>query len=216
MEILRLTKSSTQLQLYCKSRLETLFYPLADRNIRSNLENEGGAYLRGRGLVAPKREVPDEQRAWCASGHGAAVLEHEVERDGERGVVAVDDHGGGVPHEADVDARGVDVDRRGVVVGGDDGDGLPAAVLPAEGGHRHAPRRRGLLRARPPIDGRFRQVAQQPPRQLPGEEGPPHRVLVVRSGGARERGRETVAWLVRGGWGERWGREGHGRGGLDF
>ena len=111
--------------------------------------------------------------------------------------MAVDDHGGGVPHETDVDARGVDVDRRGVVVGGDDGDGLPAAVLPAEGGHRHAPRRRGLLRARPPVDGRFRQVAQQPPRQLPDEEGPPHGVSVVRSGGARERGRETVGGVGR-------------------
>jgi hypothetical protein len=51
-----------------------------------------------------------------------------LERNGERGVVAVNDHGGGVPDEADVDARGVDdVDRRGVVVGGDDdGDRLAA------------------------------------------------------------------------------------------
>lgn len=156
-------------------------------------------YLRGRGLVAAKGEVPDEQRPWRAPGDGAAVLEHEVERDGERGVVAVDDHGGGVPHEADVDAGGVDVDRRGVVVGGDDGDGLPAAVLPAEGGQRHAPRRRELLRARAPVDGGLRHVAEQPPRKLPDEEGPAHRVL-VRSGGARA----SCSSLGR--WGERWGR----------
>jgi hypothetical protein len=40
------------------------------------------------------------------------------------------------------------VDRQGVVVGGDDGDGLPAV-----GGHRHAPRRRRLLRAWSAVDG---------------------------------------------------------------
>jgi len=141
-----------------------------------------GAYLRCGGLVAAEREIPDEERPWRAPGHGAAVLEHEVERDGERGVVAVDDHGGGVPDEADVDARGVDVDRGGVVVGGDDGDGLPSAVLAAEGGHRHAPRRRRLLRAWAPVDGGLRHVAQQPPllrHLLPREEGegPPHRVV---------------------------------------
>lgn len=147
------------------------FYPYHIGISCPGRRGEADEYLGGGGLVAAEWEIPDEERARRAPGHGAAVLEHDVERDGERGVVAVDDHGGGVPDEADVDAGGVDVDRRGVVVGGDDGDGLPAAVLPTECGHRHAPRRRGLLRAWAPVDGGLRHVAQPPPpRHLPREE----------------------------------------------
>lgn len=145
-----------------------------------------GNYLRGRGLVATEGEVADEERPRRASRHGAAVLEHDVEGDGEGGVVAVDDHGGGVADEADVDPRGVDVDGGGVVVGGHDRDGLPAAVLTAEGRHRHSPCRRRLLRPRAPIDGRLRHVAQHPPRQAP--EGVPRRHL------AKRRRSSVVGW----------------------
>jgi hypothetical protein len=142
---------------------------------RKGEEDDERAYLGGGGLVASEGEIPDEERARGAPGDGAAVVEHEVERHGERGVVAVDDHGGGVSDEADVDPCGVDVDGGGVVVGGDDGDGLPAAVLAAERGERHAARR--LLRARPPVDGGLRHVAQQPPRELPEVGGRPHCVV---------------------------------------
>lgn len=131
------------------------------------------------------------------------MVEHEIERHGERGVVAVDDHGGGVADEADVDPGGVDVDGGGVVVGGDDGDGLPAAVLAAERGHRDAARR--LLRARPPVDGGLRHVAEQAPRQLPEEGRPAHGVTRGGGGGACAR---VIGWLVGGKWErERWGRE---------
>jgi hypothetical protein len=142
---------------------------------RKGEEDDERAYLGGGGLVASEGEIPDEERARGAPGDGAAVVEHEVERHGERGVVAVDDHGGGVSDEADVDPGGVNVDGGGVVVGGDDGDGLPAAVLAAERGERHAARR--LLRARPPVDGGLRHVAQQPPRELPEVGGRPHCVV---------------------------------------
>lgn len=64
--------------------------------------------------------------------------EHLVEGDGEGGVVAVDHHGGRVADEADVDAGHVEVDGGGVVVGGDDGDGLAPAVLLAEVGEGDA------------------------------------------------------------------------------
>lgn len=87
-------------------------------------------YPRGGGLIATEGEVADEERPGGAAGDGAAVLEHDVERDGERGVVAVHHHGRRVPDEADVDPGRVDVHRGRVVVGRDDGDGLPASVLP--------------------------------------------------------------------------------------
>lgn len=144
-------------------------------------------YPRGGGLIATEGEVADEERPGGAAGDGAAVLEHDVERDGERGVVAVHHHGRRVPDEADVDPGRVDVHRGRVVVGRDDGDGLPASVLPAERRHRHPPRRPRprprprsrrrphILRPRPAVDGRLRHVAQRPPllpRQVP--ERPPH------------------------------------------
>lgn len=89
--------------------------------------------------------------------------EHVVEGDGEGGVMAVDDHGGGVADEEHVDARRVDVGGGGVVVGGDDGDGLAAAVLLAEMGERD-PATRGLG-LRPAVHRALRHVAHQSPRQ---------------------------------------------------
>ena len=64
--------------------------------------------------------------------------EHLLERDGERGVMAVDHHRRGVADETDVDAGGVEVHRGGVVVGGDHGDGLGGAVLLAQLAQRDA------------------------------------------------------------------------------
>jgi hypothetical protein len=143
--------------------------------------SSGSTYLSGRGLVGPEGEVADDERPRRAAHDGAAVLEHEVERDGEGVAVPVRDHRGGVADEDEVDPRGVHVDRGRVVVRGDHGEGLPAAVLPAERRQRHAPRRRRRLLLRPgraaaPVDGgRLRSVAQQPPRsRLPEGLQRPH------------------------------------------
>lgn len=116
--------------------------------------------LLSAGLVAPKRQVPDEQGALGTTRHGAAVDEHLIERDGQGGVVAVDDHGGGVAHQADVDASGVQMHRRRVVVGRHHGYGLAPPVLLADVGERDALAR--ALRLRPAVDGVFRDVAQPP------------------------------------------------------
>lgn len=64
--------------------------------------------------------------------------EHFVKGDGESGVVAVYDHSGGVADEADVDAGHVEVHRGGIIVGGDDGNGLAPSVLLPEGGQSHS------------------------------------------------------------------------------
>lgn len=60
--------------------------------------------------------------------------EHLIKCNGEGGIMAMDNHGGGVADEADIDAGGVDVDGRGVVVCGDHGDRLPVLVLSPEMG----------------------------------------------------------------------------------
>mmetsp|Transcript_25052 Transcript_25052/g.63510 ORF Transcript_25052/g.63510 Transcript_25052/m.63510 type:complete len:209 (+) Transcript_25052:682-1308(+) len=80
-------------------------------------------------LVRAKGQVAHQERAPRAPRHRPAVHQHVVERDGQRGVVAVHHHGRAIAHQQDVDARAVDVHRRRVVVRGDHGDGLLLGVL---------------------------------------------------------------------------------------
>lgn len=114
----------------------------------------------GAGLVASKRQVSDEEGALGATRHRAAVDEHLVQRDGQGGVVAVDDHGGGVAHQADVDAGGVQMHRRGVVVRRHHGYGLTPPVLLTELRESDALVR--VLRLRAAVDGVLRDIAQAP------------------------------------------------------
>lgn len=118
------------------------------------------------GLVASKRQVPDEEGALGATRHRAAVGEHLLQRDRQGGVVAVDDHGGGVAHQADVDSGGVQMHRRGVVVRRHHGYGLAPLVLLAELRERDALAR--VLRLRSAVDGVFRDIAQAPENGLRG------------------------------------------------
>lgn len=72
--------------------------------------------------------------------------------------MAVDDHGGGVADEADIDSGSVEVDRGRVVVGGDHGDAFALAVfLPEVSESDSLVRVLGLWAA---VDGAFRDVAQ--------------------------------------------------------
>ena len=83
--------------------------------------------------------------------------EHFVKRDRESRVVAVNDHGSGVSNKADIDASGVEVDRRRVIIGSDDRDGLtvPIFLLQLVKGHSMV----GRLRLWAAIDGVLRDVA---------------------------------------------------------
>jgi len=117
-------------------------------------------HLIGTGLVASERQVPHEERSLGAARHGAAVDKHLVDRDRERGVVAVDHHGGGVAHETDVDGGGVKVDGGGVIVGGDHGDGLRRSVLLSQVPERDS--LVGVLRRGTRIDGVLGNVAEAP------------------------------------------------------
>lgn len=86
-------------------------------------------YLRRGGLVGAERQVADEEWPGGAAGYRPAVDKHLIQGDGKSGVVAVNHHGGGVPHQADVYARCVDMDGGRVVVRRDDCNGLPPAIL---------------------------------------------------------------------------------------
>lgn len=126
--------------------------------------------------------------------------EHFVERDGKGGVVAVDDHGGGVSDEADVDADHVEVDSGGVVVGGDDGDGIAPAVLLPEAGQSHS--LVGALGLGTAVHGVLRDVAhaaEEQGRAASGGSG-----LASGSGNGDKRGhcreRESRWFLVFGKW----------------
>lgn len=72
--------------------------------------------------------------------------------------MAVDDHGSGVTHEANIDAGQVEMDRRRVVVGGDHGEGLAPPVLLPQVVQCHSLVR--VLRLRSAVYSVFRQVAQ--------------------------------------------------------
>ena len=74
--------------------------------------------------------------------------------------MAVDDHGGGVDDEADVDAGVVEVDPGRVVEGRDHRDWFAPAVLLPQVRQGHPLVR--VLGLRPPVHGVFRHVAQEP------------------------------------------------------
>lgn len=93
------------------------------------------------------------ERPELTSSDGPAVAQELVQGEGEGGVVAVDDHAGGVPDEDDVRARGVDLPGGRVVVSGDDRDLVAPPVLLHERSRRDPPRA-VALRARPrAVDG---------------------------------------------------------------
>ena len=115
-------------------------------------------YLIWTRLICPKWKITDEKRPLGAASDGAAMDEHFFERDREGGVVAVDDHGSGVTHEANIDAGQVEMDRRRVVVGGDHGEGLAPPVLLPQVVQCHSLVR--VLRLRSAVYSVFRQVAQ--------------------------------------------------------
>lgn len=121
--------------------------------------------LGGGGLVGAEGEIANEEGSGCAAGDGAAMEEHVVEGNREGGVVAVDDHSGGVADEEHVDAGRVDVGGGGVVVCGDDGDGIAAAVLLAEVGERDPAT--GGLGFGAAVHRALWHVAHQPPRKPP-------------------------------------------------
>ena len=144
--------------------------------------------LLSAGLVGSERQVPDEQGALGATSHGAAVDKHLIERDGEGGVVAVNDHGSGVADQANVDASGVQMHRRGVVVGRDHGYRLAPPVLLPDVSERDALAR--VLWHRAAVDGVFRDVAE------PAENGV-RRIAAFGDGGTAEgftEGRKHPCW----------------------
>ena len=74
-------------------------------------------------------------RTWAllrAADDGLRVVEHLLHRDGDRRVVAEDDHAEGVADEEDVDAGGFEEAGRGVVVAGHHDDALAALLLRLE------------------------------------------------------------------------------------
>lgn len=114
-------------------------------------------YLIGARLVGAKGQVPNQKRSLGATSHGSAVNKHFIKRDRKGGVIPMNHHGGRVADQANVDAGGVQVDRRRVVVGGDHGDGLALLVLLLQVGHRHS--LVWALRLWAAVDGVFRHVA---------------------------------------------------------
>ena len=77
---------------------------------------------------AHERHVADDVRPPHAAHDRAAVVDHLVERDGERRVVALDDHAERIADEQHVGAGFVEEPRERGVVGGEHGD-LLAALL---------------------------------------------------------------------------------------
>ena len=78
----------------------------------------------GVGLIRPVRHVGDEQRVFHAAAHRPHVVQHLVDRDRERVLIAKHGHGQRVADQSNVDAGLVDQARGGVVVGGQAGNGF--------------------------------------------------------------------------------------------
>ncbi len=94
-----------------------------------------GDGLGDRAVIAAEGHVGHDERAAHGAAHGARVVQHLVDGDGQRVFVAEDDHGERVADEDEIDAGLVDKARGGVVVGGERGDGLALALHLAERGH---------------------------------------------------------------------------------
>ena len=91
--------------------------------------------LRGRDrlpigcFVRTERQIPDEQRRSQPPPHRFGEHEHLIDGHRHGAVVAEHRHGARVADEHDVDARGLDDLRAGVVVGGDHDDRLTSILL---------------------------------------------------------------------------------------
>ena len=80
-------------------------------------EPDRGVQRRGgSGFVAAERQVGDHQSVRCTSHHATHQRDQLVDRDGHRGVVAVDDVGGRITDQQHRDAGVVEDSGSGVVV----------------------------------------------------------------------------------------------------
>lgn len=112
-----------------------LTFSLTTHIILNNPENDSPPnltilpYLNGARLVESKGQVPNQKWALGPTRHRSAVDEHFIKRYREGGIIAVHDHRGRVADQRNVNSSRVQVNRRGVVVGGDHSDGLALLVL---------------------------------------------------------------------------------------
>src|SRR5579872_3908221 len=78
----------------------------------------------GRNVKCAERHVRDDECATGSAANGANVMQHFVERDGKRVVIAEDDHAERIADEKNVDAGFVKKTRGGIVVRSEAGDSL--------------------------------------------------------------------------------------------
>lgn len=85
--------------------------------------------LFGAAFIGSKRQVPNKKRRFSATRCGTTMNEHFIEGNRQRCIVAVNDHGGRVSDEADIDGGHVEVDSGRVIVGSNHCDGLGVSVF---------------------------------------------------------------------------------------
>jgi len=76
--------------------------------------------------------VGDQQRVFYSTPDSADVMEHFVDRDRKRVLVAEHGHGQGIADEGDIDSGFIDQARGGVVVSGQASDGFVKDLFFAE------------------------------------------------------------------------------------
>ena len=117
-----------------------------DRQAALDLDRRGAGLQQAAGvahrlldahLIGHERHVGHDERARGAAGHRARVVQHVVERDRQRVLVAEHDHAHRVADEQHVDAGAVEKPRHRGVVGGEHGNLLAAPFPLAQVGHAY-------------------------------------------------------------------------------
>jgi hypothetical protein len=85
--------------------------------------------------VAAEGHIRDDQSATNGAAHGAGVVKHFIDGDGESVFVSQDHHGQRIADQDEGDASFVGEARRGVIVGGECGDRFGLALHLRERGH---------------------------------------------------------------------------------
>ncbi len=111
------------------------------------LQNACGVGNRGtsRNLEAGKRHVHHHQRSLYSTPNDFGVVDHFVERDVQRVLVALDDHGETVSHQDRIDSRFVEQRRQGEVISCQHADLASFGLEGHESRDRHSLRLGGHL-----------------------------------------------------------------------
>src|ERR1035437_4459207 len=121
---------------HAPDRLDALFAAFHLARLGAAFFHEAGSVpngVAGVNLIRPVRHVGDQQRILHAPVHGLDVVQHLVHRNRERVLVTKHGHSQRVADQDNVDASLVDQARRGIVVGGQAGDGFALKLLFADG-----------------------------------------------------------------------------------